>query len=112
MARARARAIKCAAQLRDLGHAVQMYINDYRNAVPIALWISDPAPGALAGTGYSCEWTDLISIYAPNGSFAQNWNCPTSVADNQFFGYGINMALYAPAYAPGDSDDWSLMNMR
>src|SRR4051812_4123426 len=42
-ARAQARAVQCGSNLRQIGLALQMYVNQNKGMLPIGFWIQNPA---------------------------------------------------------------------
>src|SRR5580765_8101707 len=66
-AREKARQTSCASNVRNLGTAVLMYVQDYDEQFPLA---------AYATSGFSfVTWHDLTDPYAKNKGI---WQCPSS----------------------------------
>jgi len=65
-AREKGRQITCASNLRNLGSAVLMYVQDYDEQFPLAAYAS--------GAGF-LTWNDLTDPYAKNQAI---WHCPSS----------------------------------
>lgn len=105
-ARASAARVKCAAHLRELGQAIQLYAGEYKGAVPIARWQSDPIPPL--GMSIINDWYTLIGRFLPED---ERPSCPLVQPAPRWMGYGMNLSPTAPAYGP-NGDDWSKVNLR
>jgi prepilin-type N-terminal cleavage/methylation domain-containing protein/prepilin-type processing-associated H-X9-DG protein len=70
-ARAKARQITCASNLRNLGTAVLMYAQDYDERLPLAAYATSD--------GDFFTWHDLTDPYAKNKDI---WHCPSSAVKN------------------------------
>lgn len=72
-AREKARQASCASNMKQIGLAVQMYLQDYDSKYPFSL-----NPGGLTDsckTASRCYWYDLFVPYVKN---KQVWVCPTA----------------------------------
>jgi prepilin-type N-terminal cleavage/methylation domain-containing protein/prepilin-type processing-associated H-X9-DG protein len=105
-ARAKARAISCLSNLRQLGTATMAYVQDYDETYPCG-WLPDGGNGSMTGT---IQWRVAIQPYVQKintgplnrdtvGSFSSGTNfsiysCPDLPANTQFgpTSYGYNAA--------------------
>jgi prepilin-type N-terminal cleavage/methylation domain-containing protein/prepilin-type processing-associated H-X9-DG protein len=120
--RAQARRVKCASNLRQLGHAFHMYAGDYRGWVmplaytapgiigdgpPIYWWGTNDAAGVDHTRGF--VWPYLRSDLRPCGVYEcpdQPWGSyiPQGAAREVTSTYGYNGYYLCPPHTPG----WSL----
>ena len=101
-AREKARQTSCLSNVKQMGLALMMYVNDYDEVLPGASITGESGtmprpvtgnPGSLYG---SSLWPDMLHPYAMN---LQLYKCPS--AANQWLPYGWNMRIgYALGY-PG-----------
>ena len=69
-AREKARAISCVSNMKQIGIATMMYLQDYDETFPMAEYCEN------TGSGYDCtnkqhEWSDVIYPYIKNGDKTQ-----------------------------------------
>jgi prepilin-type N-terminal cleavage/methylation domain-containing protein/prepilin-type processing-associated H-X9-DG protein len=76
-AREKARAISCASNLRQLGIAVNMYVQDYDQQFPFGGWMPDAGNGSGDG---SWEWQNTIYPYVKN---KQLYRCPDTADSDE-----------------------------
>jgi prepilin-type N-terminal cleavage/methylation domain-containing protein/prepilin-type processing-associated H-X9-DG protein len=94
MGRARVSAVKvkCAAQLRDVGRAFQMYLNDSRGRLPDINPLPEQNPPVFPGPKL---WV-AFDPYLSNTRTA--WVCPADAAINTGDGFPADADSYADAY--------------
>ncbi len=98
-ARASAQTVACQSNLRQIGLAYRMYIDENRNYLPYFYW-KDRRPGGIA----SALFWDFLSPYVGKGSTdsvarakrSLLFTCPSAI--EQGLGYGQNKFMNAPGY--------------
>jgi len=106
-AREKARAISCLSNMKQIGLALAMYVEDYDERFPIADYWGDPGKWTDQH-----EWPDVVYPYIKNGqrnanvsgdivSFGQGgiFHCP-SFPDNESGEYGINNSIATDGNVP------------
>jgi prepilin-type N-terminal cleavage/methylation domain-containing protein/prepilin-type processing-associated H-X9-DG protein len=122
-ARRQAARLKCAASLAQIGHAVAMYVNDYRGKIPVA-W-NGPRPGWPTGFHWYAHLAPYVSGGANEDEFVAArgssvlWGCPlwdgrwqptNGIWDQSWkTGYTYNALPLAPS-RPLDQNDVMLIN--
>jgi prepilin-type processing-associated H-X9-DG protein len=127
-AREKARQISCVSNMRQIGVAMNMYVQDYDESFPICPWTGQAFGGGYdsPNPNYRTVFT-WISQYAPYIKNTKVWTCPSdpdpkhwssgyytdgvsdSNFDDTFWGiptpnsYGVNMELHPYVSTPGDS---------
>ncbi len=91
-ARAAASRVKCAAQLAQLGHAFQGYLNDFGGKVPLVNPLPDQNPQRFAGPPI---WNAFDTYLSKNRAV---WRCPADSAINVGTEFPIGKETYADAY--------------
>ena len=92
-AREKARAIDCVNNLKQVGLAIRMYVDDHRGRMPLAMTTSNQTVEVLGASVSRPTWREYIWRYAGD---AKTFNC-TSASDNAYVGtklltghYGLN----------------------
>jgi len=100
-AREKARQVACMSNIRQIGVAVWMYVEDYKGVIP---WDDLTIGGAPEGTAPTWTWRLMIFPYVQND---QIFVCPTAPRQNTFDGtfpdYG-QTAGYAINHVHWDND--------
>jgi prepilin-type processing-associated H-X9-DG protein/prepilin-type N-terminal cleavage/methylation domain-containing protein len=116
-ARKQARAVQCASNLRQIGHAVQMYIN--QNKGRLACWSNATGWENPANHNEMIdprEWTKAYwgVIYAVTGNLPKiTFNCPVALqgekntVTGQTFDQGAIYTSYSQNCYGGDNSGWS-----
>lgn len=90
--RAASQKVKCAAQLAQLGHAFQGYLNDHGGKVPLVNPLPDQDPQRFQGPPI---W-NAFDTYLSNSRAV--WRCPSDSAINVGSEFPIGKETYADAY--------------
>ena len=107
-ARAKARAIACLSNEKQMGTAFMMYVQDYDETYPLwidAAWQADRVDAGLVPGPYipevsSSVWDAKLLPYVKNGNPGQDdlklhdyggvWHCPDSEYSNKYRSYGVD----------------------
>jgi prepilin-type N-terminal cleavage/methylation domain-containing protein/prepilin-type processing-associated H-X9-DG protein len=121
-AREKARAISCLSNEKQIGLAINMYVQDYDETFPLAQ--RTPSAGEIAAAGGNASasdgntipWQWVVNPYVKNGSHAATaqtgqaevvggvWNCPSFPVQNEPRQYGINVHIAGDMSVNGYND--------
>ncbi|HAZ62569.1 MAG TPA: hypothetical protein DCZ72_03015 [Armatimonadetes bacterium] len=102
-AREKARTASCASNLKQLGNAMRMYVDDY-DGLSVSCAISGSSPAVMPERqGARADWTDHLYPYVKSGAV---YVCPSSPTDKpsptygRSGGYALNWVYFANFSAP------------
>jgi len=102
-AREKARQINCTSNMKQIGTAMLMYVQDYDETYPLSLF-SYPAPPPDPG-GQLAEWSTVISPYIKAGDVTHRnggvWSCPSFPVPDEGDQYHLRVDLF-PVDDPAD----------
>ena len=100
-AREKARATSCLSNCKQMGTALQMYVQDYDEGLPTWTEVHYPKANAQPPDVPSKYWDAKLLPYVKSGNPANDkapdrsgvWHCPSSERGNNVRSYGFSMAL-------------------
>jgi prepilin-type N-terminal cleavage/methylation domain-containing protein/prepilin-type processing-associated H-X9-DG protein len=95
-AREKARQVSCCSNMRQIGLATMMYVQDYDETYPIAYYYRD---GVSSSSG-RVHWTWALMPYTNN---EQMWICPSDPEPNDTGAGSIDLMLPRVSYVPNEA---------